>query len=231
MKRLLIVSTSYNEQKSIEEVLQLHSPGSLHIETTASFAQDITFWTLQPPDALMLSLPEDDLLQGYFLTKLRKDVPKTQPIIILCSAISQPLMQLSLLYSRLRLFKTPVEGYALYRSVFDLTKKYKDGENQNHPRYLTEQPVELMSDLAEGRLAAIMKNLSLSGAYIESNSRGLLVNQGDLVKVSVYTQDVGKQYVFDARIVWVKPQKNGMTGYGVTFVNKEEVYNSLLKNL
>ena len=227
----MIISTSFNEQKMIEEVLQLHSPGTLHIETTASFAQDVTFWSLQPPDVLMLSLPDDDLIQGYFLTKLRKDVPKSQSIILLCPVISQSLMQLSLNFTRLRLFKTPADGYALYRSINDLTRKFKEGENQAHPRYLTDQAVEVLSDTLEGRLQAIMRNLSLSGAFLESNGRGLVISQGDLVRVSIYSQQVGRQYIFDARVVWIKPQKNGMMGYGVTFVNKEEVYNSLLKNL
>ena len=40
-----------------------------------------------------------------------------------------------------------------------------------------------------------------------------------------------KQYVFDVRVVWVKPQPNGATGYGCTFVDKDEVYNNLLKNI
>lgn len=231
MKSVLIVSTSFTEQKMIEEVAQMHSPGSLQIETTASFGQDVTFWSMQAPDVLILSLPDDDLLQGYFLIKLRKDVPKTQPIIVLCPTISQSLMQLSMQFSKLRLFKTPVDGYILMRSVTDLTKKYKEGETQAHPRYLTEQPVEVLSDVVDGRLPAVMKNLSLSGAYVESNSRGLLVNEGDLVKISIYVGDQGRQYIFDVRVVWARPQKNGMTGYGITFVNKDEVYNSLLKNL
>lgn len=215
----------------LEEAMQMHSPGSLQLETTASFAQDITFWTMTPPNVLLLCLPDDDLLQGYFLTKLRKDVPKLQPMIIVCPSISGSLMQLSMTYNKVRLFKSPVDGYTLLRSILDLTKKYKEGETQTHPRYLTDQPVEVQSDLVEGRLTAVMKNLSLSGAYLESKSRGLLVNEGDLVKVSVYMGDPSRQYIFDVRVVWLRAQKNGATGYGVTFVNKDEVYNSLLKNL
>lgn len=231
MKRILIISTSYDEQTKIEEVAQYHNPGGLVLETTASFAQDITFWTTQAPDVLILHLPDDDLVQGYFFTKLRKDVPTTQPIVFLCSSISSPIMQLSQQYSKVRMLKTPVDGFALYRAANDLLLKFKEGQRQVHPRYLTDQLVEISSDHKPGTLRGQMKNLSLSGAYFESEGVDLVLESGDLVKMSILIGEPNKQYVFDVRIVWAKPQQSGATGYGVTFVDKEEVYNNLLKNV
>jgi hypothetical protein len=231
LKRILIISTSYDEQSKIEEVAQYHNPGGLVLETTASFAQDITFWTTQSPDVLVLHLPDDDLVQGFFFTKLRKDVPPSQPIIFLCSQISAPVMQLSQQYSKVRMLKTPVDGFALYRAINDLMKKFKEGQRQVHPRYLTDQPIEVSSDQKTGKLQGFMKNLSLSGAYFESEGVDLVLESGDLVKLSILIGEPAKQYVFDVRIVWARPQASGATGYGVTFVDKEEVYNNLLKNV
>ena len=88
MKRVLIISTSLEEQNKIQEVAQYHNPGALQVETTGSFGQDITFWTTKAHDVLILHIPEDDLLQGYFFTKLRKDVPANQAIIFICTVIS-----------------------------------------------------------------------------------------------------------------------------------------------
>lgn len=231
MKRILIVSTSYDEQNKIEEVAQYHNPGGLVLETTASFAQDITYWTTQAPDVLILHLPDDDLTQGFFFTKLRKDVPATQSIVFLCSQISASVMQLSTQFSKVRMLKTPVDGFALYRAVNDLLQKFKDGNKQIHPRYLTDQPVEIYSDKFDGKVMGTMKNLSLSGAYYESAGKEFEMKVGDLVKLSIVVNAPGKQYVFDARIVWAKEQGSGATGYGVTFVDKDEVYNNLLKNI
>ena len=210
---------------------QYHNPGGLSIETTASFAQDITYWTTQAPDVLVLHLPEDDLTQGFFFTKLRKDVPPHQSIVFLCSAISAPLMQLSQHFSKVRMLKMPVDGFALYRAVNDLMQKFKEGQKQGHPRYLTDQPAEISSDTKSGKLAGQMKNLSLSGAYFESEGVDLVLESGDLVRMSIMLGQPAKQYVFDVRVVWVKPQPNGATGYGCTFVDKDEVYNNLLKNI
>ncbi len=231
MNKVLIISTSFDEQSKIEEVAQYHNPGGLAIETTASFAQDITYWTTQPPDVLVLQLPDDDLLQSYFFTKLRKDVPPNQAVVFLCSAISAPVMQLSTQFSKVRMLKSPIDGFALYRAVNDLLQKFKDGQKQIHPRYLTDQPVDIYSDHHEGKLQGVMKNLSLSGVYFESTGTEFEIKAGDLVKLSIFIGQPAKQYVFDVRVVWAKAQTNGANGYGVTFVDKDEVYNSLLKNI
>lgn len=230
MKRVLIISTSLEEQSKIEEVAQYHNPGGLTIETTASFAQDITYWTTQAPDVLILNIPDDSLLQGYFFTKLRKDVPTRQSIIFLCSSISQSVMQLSLHFSKVRMLKLPVDGFSLYRAMNDLLQEYQKGQNQIHPRYLTDQEIEIHSDYNDSKMMGTMKNLSLSGAYFEA-LEGTLLSQGDFIKISILTGEPPKQYIFDVRVVWSKKQESGAVGYGVTFVDKEEVYNHLLKHL
>ncbi len=231
MKRVLIISTSLDEQHKIEEVAQFHNPGGLAVETTASFAQDITYWTTQAPDVLILELPEDDVLQAYFFTKLKKDVQASQPLIVLCKVISAPLMQLSNYFSKIRMLKTPVDGFALYRTLTDLTQEYKPGQQQAHPRYLTDQQIEVHSDFHNGHLKASMKNLSFSGAYFETEDKTFQVKTGDFLKLSIMMGPASKQYVFDVRVVWSKVQESGATGYGVTFVDKEDVYNHLLKNI
>jgi hypothetical protein len=231
LKSVLIISTTRDEQTKLEEVARFHDSQQISIETTGSFGQDITFWTSQAPDVLILSLPEDDFLQGYFFTKLRKDVPSTQPLICLCSVISAPLMQLSLQFSKIRMLKAPVEGFTLYRAVIDLLQDYKGNKRQVHPRYLTEQPIEIRSDFNPGVLRGNMKNLSMSGAYFESSDLAWELKAGDFVKITVLPSAQSKQYTFDVKIVWCKDQDAGNRGFGVTFVNKEDVYNHLLKNI
>ncbi len=231
MKKVLIVSTSFNEQDLIEEVAQSHGPMEMTIESTASFGQDADFWNTQAPDVLVLSLPDDDLLQGYYFTKLRKDVPPGQPIIVLCSAISAALMQLSMEYSKIRMLKAPFDGFTLFRTIQDLLVEYKEGQRQAHPRYLTDQTIEIHSDFFPGSLKARMKNLSLSGAYFETADKSFELNTGDFVKISILAGPASRQYIFDVRVVWSKVQDNGETGFGVTFVDKQQVYDHLLRNL
>lgn len=215
----------------IEEVAQHHNPGGFSIETTASFAQDPDYWKTMPPDILVINLPDDDLLQGYYFTKIRKDLQKTQSMIFLCSNISAPLMQMSTMFSKVRMIKTPVGSFSLYRALVDLVQEYQPGQRQIHPRYLTDHPIEIQSDHFVGKMKAKMKNLSLGGAYFESAEKSFEMNTGDYIKLAIFIGQPQKQYVFDVKIVWRKPQQTGDTGYGVSFVDKEEVYNQLLKNM
>ena len=215
----------------IEGVSQHHNPGGFQIETTGSFGQDKSFWTERNYDVLIINLPDDGLLQGYFFTKMRTDLPKNQKMLILCNGISGPLMRLSQEFSRIRMLKTPVDDFVLYRSVIDLLQDYAKGHQQIQPRYNTEQQLEFHSDLHSGKGLGVMKNLSMSGAYFESTSKEFAITAGDLIKLSILVGQPKKQYIFDVKVVWCKPLASGPIGYGVTFINKEEVYNNLLKNL
>jgi hypothetical protein len=38
-----------------------------------------------------------------------------------------------------------------------------------------------------------------------------------------------KGYVFDVKVVWLKPIDENTRSLGVTFVERDEIYNSLLK--
>lgn len=231
MKKVLIISTSYDEKKQLQEVVRMHDPGSFEFEATASFGQEASFWSGRPPAVLILHLPDDENLQPYFIDKIKRDLPRFLPIIFLSPRISQILMQLSYSHSKLRFFKMPMDPVAVYRALIDLTKVYKEGERQIHPRYQTHQPVEVSSDFLDGRIPAIMKNLSVSGAYFETDSEEISFNSQDLARISVYLGESARQYVFDVRVIWSKKHENGLIGYGVTFIDKEEVYNSLLKNI
>lgn len=231
MKKVLIISSRMQEQDLLQNVALAHRPGAFSFETTASFGQDVTYWTAQAPDVLILCLPDDDLMQGYFFTKLRKDVLKNQPIIFVSEKISAPMMQLSLHFSKVRMLKAPVEGNVLYRNVMDLTQEYEEGRKQVHPRYLTDQAVEVRSDMYEGAMKAVMKNLSVSGAYFETLEEGFKIAAGDFVRLSVQIGTPLKLYVFDVKVVWAAEKHRQIRGYGCAFVDRDEVYNNLLKHI
>ncbi len=235
MKKVLIISTSFDQENQLREVYenalsQPNSESSIVFETTSSFGQDIGWWSIQGPDLLILNLPDDPILQGYFFTKLRKDVPPTQPMIVTCSQISSAMMNLSMEFTKLRMLKSPVDGFVLYRTVMDILTDYNNGQQQIHPRYLTNQPIEVFSDFKQGRWPAMMKNLSLSGAYLEISNNENPIKVGDLIKISV-TGSQAKNTIFDGKVVWAKEKDEDNVGYGVTFIDQNEVYNQILKNI
>lgn len=219
----------------LEEVYSHHNSGQFVFETTASFGQPAHFFFQSPPQVLILTMPEDPHLQSYYFEKLRADVPVNLRIIFLCSAMTQGLMEASTLFERVRLIKTPVTGFFLYRAVTDITTDYPPNEQQIHPRYLTDQPIRLHLISGGASVEAQMKNLSISGAYFEIEENHPSFKVEDMIRMTVELAGI-RGYQFDARIVWRKPDikvdggKNKM-GYGCAFLNKEAVYDSLLSQV
>ncbi len=230
MKKILIISISKDEQKHLEDALKRSLDKNYVFETTASFGQEASWWTENSPDCLVLSLPPDDLMQGYFLTKLRNDVPRSLPILILCNSVSASLMQLSQIFSKVRLLKTPADGPSMLKSISDLITDW-EGKQQVHPRYLTDQEVLVFQEGEGQKSSAKMKNLSISGAYFEVDNSLDVFSAGSFIKINIAVGSPAKEYTFDAKVVWVKPieGKKQSHGYGVAFTNKEDVYNNLLK--
>jgi Tfp pilus assembly protein PilZ len=120
-------------------------------------------------------------------------------------------------------------GFNLYKCAIDLLQEYEPGQTQVHPRYATNQEVVLKKMDGEPALNAVMKNLSISGAYLESQNLSAEVKAGDMLKIEVELGDAKKGYVFDVKVVWLKPIDENTRSLGVTFVERDEIYNSLLK--
>jgi len=215
----------------IEEVMAQHQPETYQLETTGSFGQKPEWWAQNAPDALVIKLPADDFLQGFFFSKLKSDVPKAVSLLFICETVSAGLMQMTTHFQKVRIMKSPVEAFDLYRSLGDLLADYHPGKQQASPRYMTNQSIIVSSDSKKGQLEAKMGNLSISGAFFEVNQNTMGLANGDLIRIQIVIPGL-KEYVFDAKIVWVRGnQPDQPQGFGCTFVDKDEVYENLLKGI
>lgn len=228
--RVVLVDTSFEHQERLEDVHETHASGQFTFETTASFAHDPAFWS--GVDVLVLHVPDEPMIQSAFLEKLKTQIGPRTRVIILAPAINPALIAVSSQYPKVRLLKLPVTGYELYRALVDITTEYPLGQQQVHPRFLTDLPVEVLCDMKFMKLSARVKNLSISGAYFEISDIGSTFAKGDLVRLAIQMPtgaSASKSYAFDARIVWIKAlSEGGGTGYGCAFLNKEQVYDELL---
>lgn len=230
MIKVLIVSTSFDEQQHLEEVASQHSSGRFVFETTSSFSQDPEF-LLMAIDVLALSLPPEADLQEAYFTKIKRDISADKPMLFLCEKMSPELIRMSQTWKKLRLIKTPIDPDSLFRALVDITTDYPSGQQQVHPRYLTDLNIEVISDIKSVRQKARMKNLSIGGAYFEVTDTNSGFQTGDLVRLSISLSE-SRSYEFDAKIVWNRPApENAAIGYGCTFLNKEQVYDALLSQV
>lgn len=228
MKSILIISTSLHEEKSLAQAAFRAAVSDVKMTSTATFGQDAAWWDQNRPDVLVINLPDEKVLQKYFFDRMRTELPKDLPLITLCSSISGEMMGLSMQFKKIRVLKAPVGADVLFRNIQELWKEYSPDQQQIHPRYLTEQEISIASDTKQGSSIGVMRNLSLSGAYIEVPDNAMSLQPEDIIRIKVMIE-VDKEYFFDARIVWFRQLPSATFGIGVTFVDKEEVFNNLLK--
>lgn len=227
MKKILIISVSMEEQQMIEATMKASGKEAFSIETTASFAQPAEWWSKNKIDILVIRLPEDQALQEYFFQRIRKELPKDLPLLFICETVSSSLMQLTNQLAKVRILKTPLESQILWRGLQELQLEFAGHQKAAH-RYMTDQEVTISSDFREGKVVGRLKNLSVSGVYFEVDENILALKNDEIVRLHVLITNL-REYMFDCKIVWVKDLGEGRLGFGGTFMDKNEVLNSLLK--
>ena len=79
------------------------------------------------------------------------------------------------------------------------------------------------------KVPALMKNLSVSGAYFETQEAKRDFPVESMVKIEIHLKE-SNVYEFDAKIVWSRVHDDGLTkGYGCAFVDASEIYENLMK--
>lgn len=69
-----------------------------------------------------------------------------------------------------------------------------------------------------GKLVTKMKNLSLSGAYLQLMEGGYVPNKGELVHATVHLRSLGRSRAFDGEVIWM----SGI-GFGISFLKKKDL--------
>jgi Tfp pilus assembly protein PilZ len=146
------------------------------------------------------------------------------------------------LASDLNLLKNEKKPYFLESNyddkiLIDMVKKLvklKETSQKKRLRYSTNQLV-VVESLQKGIvIESNMYNLSNGGAYCEFDFvEDINVSIGDIVKLSVPVSYSTKKHALNAKIVWTTTQGNysGRYGFGLKFINNEEVYRSLFGKL
>lgn len=231
MKKVLIVSTSLDEQKSLEEVGAIRSIERLQITTTASFGQESGWWKLNVFDCVLIHLPPEEYLELAFLKKLKRDIPKQIPVIFLVELVSGELLSQSKERDKIRILKKPLAADFIYRTILELTTDFGPGKQQLHPRFPTNQQIEMNCEYKKIAIEGVMKNVSLGGAYVESSQRKARLVAGDLLKLKIRSS-AGKSYELDAKLIWKSelPSMNGL-GYGLSFVTMDGAFDRFMNGV
>lgn len=90
-------------------------------------------------------------------------------------------------------------------------------------RYLTQERAYLEIFGRMGTLIAEMKNLSITGAFLEIIQGDYIPQRGDLLRVTIPLESLGRTHSVNAEVIWGKS-----LGVGVCFLNHQETMTKML---
>lgn len=103
---------------------------------------------------------------------------------------------------------------------------------QRFKRFPTQQTATMETFMSGETLPSQIYNLSMGGAYCELFGR-CNVSVGDLVKLKVHLEDLGRQHVMNAKVVWMTRNGpcTGGQGVGMKFVKYDDIYRQLMEKV
>lgn len=103
---------------------------------------------------------------------------------------------------------------------------------QSHRRYRTNLNAKIEMFASGEALDTQVFNLSKGGAYLEFANRTSL-KIGDLLRMKVQLDDVGREHQVHGKIVWstLRGHAAGGYGFGVQFLKSSDVYRTLMTKL
>jgi hypothetical protein len=90
-------------------------------------------------------------------------------------------------------------------------------------RYLTQEKAYLEIFGRMGTLIAEMKNLSITGAFLEILKGDYIPQKGDLMRVTIPLESLGRTRSVNAEVVWGKS-----LGVGICFLSRQETMTKML---
>ncbi|MCB9026963.1 MAG: PilZ domain-containing protein [Bdellovibrionaceae bacterium] len=231
MSKILIHGLSIESTEKIRRKLEIQlSNSTIFTSTDLEKTKDII-----TEKSLKLLIYESEMYSNKELN-LYKDFKVwglSFSVLFICSNVIATDLDVMKRDSKPHFLNTKYEDKALIGIVKKLLRTHSIPQ-QMSARYHTNQMVKVEFIQQGDLLESSMYNLSKSGAYCEFDPMdNMNLTVGDLVRLSVPLSDISKSHALNAKVVWVtkKGRYSGRHGFGLKFVNNDEVYRSLLGKL
>ena len=96
----------------------------------------------------------------------------------------------------------------------------------NAQRHHTQEIAQIEVYGRMGNLLAKMRNLSVTGAFLELTHADFVPQKGDLLRVTVNLNSVKRTHQLNALVVWTRD-----LGLGVQFISEEQVLSGMMNRL
>ncbi|MEI7973857.1 MAG: PilZ domain-containing protein [Bdellovibrio sp.] len=97
-------------------------------------------------------------------------------------------------------------------------------KDRAYPRFSSHQKVSLWGEGLTTRFPGLMKNVSLGGAYVETEASGVSFVAGDRLQLYPEESTVKETDFLDCQVIWKKDLEGGSTAYGLSFVDLDQAF-------
>lgn len=228
MNKILLQSQTEDEARLLQAFFESRLPYAAQVSEGSGEAESVL--TSMPVHLFVWDVVNFGLAEGAWVKELRA-LGYVYPILILPDSLDPKAMQGAIANDKIHFLEKPY----IYKALKGLTIKLMQTRNlpqQMFKRFATNQPLSIESYATGELINSSMFNLSVGGAYFETDVKPT-ASVGDLVKMQVNLNDVERNHMMNARIVWTtrKGSYSGGYGLGVKFVRNEELYKQLLERL
>lgn len=231
MPRVLIHGSSMESVERIKRKLEIHLRNAdLLTSLDIDKSKDIV---TEQAIALFIYEVENYTKKEVALFKDMRQWGLSFPVLFVCSNVLATDLELLKSENKPHFLEADFEDKKLLGIVNKLLR-IRQIPQQMLQRYHTNQRVLIEAIQKGTSIDSSMYNLSKGGAYCEFDPvDDVNLSIGDLVRLSVPLTDLSKSHALSAKVVWMtkKGRYSGRNGFGLKFINNEEVYRALLGKL
>lgn len=151
------------------------------------------------------------------------------PILIIARPYSPDVFKECEAYENVSMLERPYEQKDLMGIAVKFLRT-RQVKQRIFRRYNTNQTAEVEHFTKESKCMTKVQNLSKGGAYIES-PHDFDCQVGEILRLNIMLNELDRQHVVPARIVWKRPGEQGTLGIGVEFIKSDEIYKYLMADV
>lgn len=105
-------------------------------------------------------------------------------------------------------------------------------QDRAYPRYSSHQKVSLWGEGLTTRIPGLMKNVSLGGAYVETEANQVSFAAGD--RLQLYPEKSSSKETddfLDCQVIWKKDLEGGSMAYGLSFFDLDQAFEIFFQHL
>lgn len=228
MQRVLLNCHAHEDASFIKNYIEAEMP--LEVVVAADLDQLEIILKKKPIHLLVMQSGRPTQADINYTLSLRKS-GYAHPTLLLTDTLEQVNIEEMSRQHKIYFLERPFE----LATLKGLTRKLmalRQVPQQFHRRYRTNLAARIEAFSSGEALDTQVFNLSHGGAYFEFAHRPLL-KVGDLLRMKVQLEDLGREHQVHGKIVWstLRGHAAGGYGYGIQFLKSSDVYRSLVSKI